>query len=85
MDEGKKDEYKKIIQHPTNSIENDVEPEEPENGTVNEDQTIQKPDKNHKNTILFPSTPEKSNDTNIPESAHQSDEETETQSYGRGC
>ena len=80
-DKGERD---KIIQQPTNNVENVEEPEETENQTVNDNHINKEPAKDHQNTIQFPPSPKKpdSNDTN--ESDSQQEEDPEPQIYGQG-
>ena len=53
-DEGERD---KIIQQPTNNVENVEEPGETENQTVNDNHINKEPPENHQNTIQFPPSP----------------------------
>ena len=55
-DKGERD---KIIQQPTNNVENIEEPEETENQTVNDNHINKEPPENHQNTIQFPPSPKK--------------------------
>ena len=82
--EGEKDEIDKVIQRPTNNAEDVEESAESENQAQNDDQTTQKPEETHQNTIIFPTTPNKPKDDNPNESEPQTETETEPQAYGRG-
>ena len=69
-------EREKIIQHPTNNVE---DTEEPENSTVNNNQNKEDSKDTQKNSISFPITSDQSEDSNP-----QSEPETQPQVYGRG-
>ena len=71
--EGEKDEIDKVIQHPTNNAEHVEEFAESENQAQNDDQTTQKPEETHQNTIIFPNKPKDDNPN-----------ETEPQAYIQG-
>ena len=78
-DEG---ERNKIIQCPTNNVNDVEESEETEDQTFNDNQINQKTDHTHQNTIIFPSTPKKSQDDNTDEPNSQPEEDIDSQNYG---
>ena len=82
--EGEKDKRDKVIQCPSNNVEDVEELEEPENQDQNNTQTTQKHEITHQNSIAFPTTPNKPNEIEPNESDPQPEAETETQTYGRG-
>ena len=82
--EGEKDERNKVIQHTTINKEDVEESAVSENQDQNDDQTTQKPEETHQNTITFPTTPNKPNDDNPNEREPQTEAETKPQAYRRG-